>query len=287
MISITNKQDHYEVLVDALKFHGFKLSKTVNKETVLWIGQTLKQPPHKNYIYWFHNTLKFKPTLDIYLKRGDKIIKNAKAIATYDYNDIPTLKKYFPNSKILFIPFGYTKILETRYKPKYKGEKDIDILFYGTNTTYNNKRRTFINYLRQEGLMVKWLGEKKNTLMMGRKKDEFIARSKIVLSLTQNDPVNGSGNDLARLMPLFANKIFTISEKIGNDEDYIYKELSKYTPMYTTKEELAILCKEYLSKSEEEIKQITQRTYDYVVENLNLYKMLPIEEIRDIYQNNK
>jgi hypothetical protein len=101
-------------------------------------------------------------------------------------------------------------LLELGYSPTLTriphGEKDVDVLFYGTITDH---RREVIEALRAEGLAVLTLFG-----VYGTARDEAIARAKIVLNLHQ---YRSNIFERVRVLYLLANGVCVITE--GDPED--------------------------------------------------------------------
>lgn len=101
-------------------------------------------------------------------------------------------------------------LLELGYSPTLTriphGEKDVDVLFYGTLTDH---RREVINALRAEGLAVLTMFG-----VYGTARDEAIARAKIVLNLHQ---YQSNIFERVRVLYLLANSVCVVSE--GDPED--------------------------------------------------------------------
>jgi hypothetical protein len=101
-------------------------------------------------------------------------------------------------------------LLELGYSPTLTriphGEKDVDVLFYGTITDH---RRELIEALRAQGLAVLTLFG-----VYGTARDEAIARAKIVLNLHQ---YRSNIFERVRVLYLLANGVCVVSE--GDPED--------------------------------------------------------------------
>lgn len=118
---------------------------------------------------------------------------------TWDYSlrNIQRFKELGITNVRLF-QFGYQSQLR---RISMAGHKDIDILFYGA---INERRRSILAALEKAGLRVKALFN-----VYGYERDEWIARSRLVLNMHQIE----SGNlELIRLFYLVLNKVPTVSE---------------------------------------------------------------------------
>jgi hypothetical protein len=133
-----------------------------------------------------------------------EILARADQVWDYSANNLPVLKAHGCKD-VHYIPLGYSQRLE-RVPPA--ASKDIDILFYG----FGNERRNFIlDKLRQRGAAVESIFR-----VYGSQRDQFIARSKIVLNLHQFDV---SHLEQVRLSYLLNNRSFVISET-SDDNPY-------------------------------------------------------------------
>jgi hypothetical protein len=170
---------------------------------------------------------------------------------------------------ILF-PCGYSPYYEQAYKENLGGiqyEEDIDVLIYATPTP---RREKIIRSLRQSGLKITWLGRDQDdnpgTLP---KRDEYIARAKIVLSVVHNEPYILGTNDFARLIYLIANKKFIICESVGDD---VEKQWTDHVTL-TSVDKIKALCDYYLNRPEER-QVISDKAYDYAVKNFQLKELI-------------
>lgn len=151
-------------------------------------------PNFKKYIAY-----QLEPLADNHWHNKEKIIQNlhgADEVWDYDLENINTLKEYGINAK--HKPFLYTESLK---RVNNFENPDIDILFYGTLT----KER--LEILR---LISDFFGIVILRLATGKKLDEFIARSKIILDLHTND---AGKQKQSRIFYALINNKCVISEK--------------------------------------------------------------------------
>lgn len=113
----------------------------------------------------------------------------------YSYDNIEQLKSVGITAK--FCGIGYEPCL-TRIAPQ---EEDVDVLFYGS---IFGRRVPILEAVEATGLKVKRLFG-----VYGEERDQWIARSKIVLNLHAYD---NAPLEITRLSYLWANKRFIVSE---------------------------------------------------------------------------
>jgi len=124
------------------------------------------------------------------------IIQNAAEVWDYSVKNIEFLKAGNTHAKLL--PLGYDKNLENIINT----EKDIDVLFYGG---INERRRLILRELEACGLKVKLLFD-----TYGHERDQYIARSKLVINIHYFDMAIFES---PRIYYLLNNKIFVITEQ--------------------------------------------------------------------------
>lgn len=125
-----------------------------------------------------------EPLTENHWHKPEKIISSLNGydeVWEHDFDNVNLLKSYGINS--IFKPFLYTEKLK---KIKSMDEPDIDILFYGT---INERRAKLISYITSGVL----LGDDNIVIIngiTGKKLDEYISRSKIILDLhTDEDKI--------------------------------------------------------------------------------------------------
>jgi hypothetical protein len=102
-------------------------------------------------------------------------------------------------SRAMHVPLGYHRRLE-RIRHRGDASKDIDVLFYGAV----NKRRAAVMREIQERLRAEWLFG-----VYGEERDQYIARSRIVLNLHF---YQARILEQVRLTYLLNNRCFVVSE---------------------------------------------------------------------------
>ena len=109
-------------------------------------------------------------------------------------------------SNIKFCGIGYEDSL-TKIPQLSEDKKDIDVLFYGS---MNERRKKVLDQLSANGLNVVVLFGK-----YGSERDEYIARSKIIINIHYYE---AKVFEIVRTSYLLANKCFVVSEE-GNDSN--------------------------------------------------------------------
>jgi len=178
----------------------------------------------------------------------------------YNYLNIDIYEKNFINKKIHFIPLQYNSYLETIYN-KYRlniphNEKPIDVLFMGA-VNAGNRRDIILNEI----------SKKYKLFIMNHVNDidkyiHMIEQSKMVLHIYARE--DNKSFDYYRLSLLYANKVLTISEKVENKHNL--QELSGVM-VETDYDNLVNTITDYLNKSDDEIANITNATYEIFKKN--------------------
>ncbi|WP_144439436.1 hypothetical protein [Geminocystis sp. NIES-3709] len=123
-----------------------------------------------------------------------------KSYQVWDYSDrnIDNLKRFFGISGVKKCSIGYVPQM-TRLS--LADEPDIDVLFYGS---INERRQSILEGLKEKGLNVKILSG-----VYGQMRDDWIARSKLVINIHY---YSAQVLELVRLSYLLANKVCIVSE---------------------------------------------------------------------------
>jgi len=140
-----------------------------------------------------------EPIYDDQVAARTAILELAEKFEIWDYSKINI--EYFKSknfTKIKLFKFGYQKELQRITKPVLQ---DIDVLFYGS---INARRAKIIEELSQSGLKVKSLFG-----VYGKERDEFISRSKVILTVYY---YNTKTFDIIRFFYLMANSKAIICE---------------------------------------------------------------------------
>lgn len=107
-------------------------------------------------------------------------------------------------TEVQYVPIGYVPQL-TRIPQLDEGDKDIDVLFYGS---LNERRLHILNALHKQGIKIESAFG-----VYGAARDQLIARAKIVLNIHFYD---AKVFEIVRVSYLLANQQFVISER-GSD----------------------------------------------------------------------
>ena len=138
---------------------------------------------------------------------NEKYLNQLKNHIVWDYSqrNIQALKQKGVNN-IFHVPIGYAQDLD-RFKSNQS--QDIDILFYGS---VNQRRKVILDQLRERGLkVVNVVG------LLGKQRDELIARAKLVLNMHFYPTFIF---EIVRVSYLLNNSIAVVSELNSNTEIY-------------------------------------------------------------------
>lgn len=239
----------------------------------IWNDENIKLP--KNYIVFNTEPLKREYWLDILKKR----ILNSKFCIDYSYTHSLFFDEWgFSNYKI--IPYGYCENNEVIYN-KYKTtdgdeEKDIDILFYGC---LQERRRIYLDELKTFAAEHNFnLVIRDNNLYHYDEKCKIISRSKIVLSIAHRENLNT--NDMFRLSFLASNKIFFLTEKLGDSK--FEDSVDDYFIFFKGINDLKNKILHYLIEKPDEREMVCDRIYNFLKQEMDISKTFPIEKIVDL-----
>lgn len=187
----------------------------------------------------------------------------------WDYSsvNIPIIKSWGIND-CFHLPMAYSPYYERSFRSDIK---DIDVFMYGAQS---KRRQAIIDDLRVKGLKTVWCGEH-GDFDYGHQRDELIGRSKIVVSVCSESPELFQTNDFSRLSFLIANKVFTVSERIG---DSVVED--QWNDKITMRQygDIVDACLYYVGK-EKERRDCVEKAYAYAIENFNMRKLLPVDRI--------
>lgn len=175
---------------------------------------------------------------------NDKYIELLRSYPVWDYNEIniSTLKK-MGIGDVTYCGIGY----EPELMRIPRAEEDIDILFYGS---INDRRKKVIEALKESGLNVVSLFG-----VYGSKRDEYIARAKIILNIHFYE---AKLFEIVRISYLLANKKFIISEHGSNNG---LENSFEGGIVFSKIEDMVENCYKYL-KEENLRKEIAQKGYE-------------------------
>jgi acetyltransferase-like isoleucine patch superfamily enzyme/SAM-dependent methyltransferase len=149
-------------------------------------------------------------------------------------------------TNVQHVPIGYVPEL-SRIPIFPEHEQDIDVLFYGS---VNERRQSIIDALKSQKLVVESLFG-----VYGKERDQFIARSKILINIHFYE---SKIFEIVRLSYLFANKKFIVSERSFDDIDSDFFEPGLVFADY---ENLVQTCLDWLGKHKERA-IISQKGFD-------------------------
>lgn len=135
------------------------------------------------------------------------------------FNRYPEYKKVYDGAiKVL----DFSKNLEFRYSNVYRLEnensKEIDVLFYGV---LSERRKKILDKLNCKKMILS-----KSPPVVGSDLWKHINNSKIILNISCYE--NRYEPDWIRLSPLLSNRIFLITEKVGDES---FNSLSPFIPI--------------------------------------------------------
>lgn len=130
--------------------------------------------------------------------------------------------------RVVHCPVGYIESMTT-IEP---GCEDVDVLFYGALTP---RRAEILDACANAGLAVKHLYG-----VYGKQRDEWIARSKIVLNLHYGYDY-GAVFEIIRVSHLLANKKCVVTE--GGGVDPQLEDLAKRSTRYVLREDIVEACR--------------------------------------------
>lgn len=219
--------------------------------------------PSNSIIYNFEQIYADSP----WLKAGYIDYLLQYPIWDYSLTNIAQLKQWGINN-VQYVPVGYVSQIR---RIKLVENKDIDVLFYGS---INDRRQKIIDTLEREGIKVEVLFG-----VYGEERDDYIARSKIVLNMHFYE---AQVFEIVRISFLLANEVFVISEKGGNaqEEEYFADGL-----VFSDYDNLVKTCISYLTKGEKR-KKIAKKGFDLMRNRLTSeYLKAVIPSIKSV--NNK
>ena len=209
---------------------------------------TMKHMP-KNYIMY-----NLEPLQNMCLLYEEKLKNAMMIINLYNNTNLTNYIKKI-NKCITYIPMCYHKKLENMYNVD-KCEEDIDVLFYGS---MNTVRENVINTLRENGINVFVA-----PICFGKRRDEYIHRSKIVLLSTYYD----DSYETIRTIYMFSNKKCIVSVKNKCNDD-IYKKLFPDLFPNLNVDDLVIEIKTLLSDAGKRV-SMGINGYNYIKKNMNI-----------------
>ena len=149
----------------------------------------------------------------------------------WDYSEAnaEVLRNALGMERVVLCPLGYFPSM-TRITPVV--EEDIDVLFYGALSA---RRKWILKNLINAGLKVKYLYGS-----YGAERDQWIARSKIVLNLHYGFEYGAAVFEIFRCSHLFANKKCVVTEDGGIDP--VLEDLAKRAAVYRNRDRIVDTC---------------------------------------------
>lgn len=244
----------------------------LENDNEIWLGIFNDGKVPKKYIM-----INTEPiNLDYWKNILKNAIENALFIIDYSYGNENIYKSMNINNYFI-LPIGYCDLHEFIYNnSNLSTYKDIDILFYGSLTERRKNVLDVIQKFANENNIN--LVIRNNNLYDYNEKSSILSRTKIVITIASREPEILKTNDMFRLSFLLSNKIFFITEKIGDNivEDDIF---GKYIEYYNTIEELKSKIIYYLNNLEERENKVNE-LYNFAKNNYDIVKLFPIEKIK-------
>ena len=206
----------------------------------------------------------------------DNAIHNALFIIDYSYGN-ENVYKNMNISNYFILPIGYCELHENIYNNSVLSQcKDIDILFYGALTERRKNILEVIQKFSDENNIN--LVVRNNNLYDYNEKSNVLSRTKIVITIASREPEILKTNDMFRLSFLLSNKIFFITERIGDNiiENDIF---GNYIEYYSTTEELKNKILYYINNSKERENK-AYKLYNFTKNNYDIEKLFPIDKLK-------
>lgn len=158
----------------------------------------------KYIVYQLEQTPTKKEVSSVWNQRYLNILHRAQAVWDYSVVNVKWLRQVWHVPNVSYVPIGYASSLEEEKRTKQ--EKDIDILFFGSESDRRNKYMKALEDALGDKCRIVW---KKNAVW-DSERNELIARSRIILNL--HFAANGL-LEIPRLLNVVSNKGFVVSEK--------------------------------------------------------------------------
>jgi hypothetical protein len=250
----------------------FELTYCLQNDDEIWFGIFNDGKTPKKYIMLNTEPL----NLDYWNNILKNSIQNALFIIDYSYGNENIYKSMNINNYFI-LPIGYCELHEIIYNnSNLSTNKDIDILFYGALT---ERRKNILDDVKKftDENNIKLI-IRNNNLYDYNEKSNILSRTKIVITIASREPEILKTNDMFRLSFLLSNKIFFITEKIGDKtiEEDIF---GNYIEYYTNIKELENKILYYLNNEKEMNEKVT-KLYNFAKNNYNIEALFPIEKIK-------
>jgi hypothetical protein len=158
--------------------------------------------------------------------KSEAILSQAIAVWDYSPDNISFLRR--KGISATYVPLGYHSALKAIPENPVK---DIDVLFFGS---MNSRRSMVLEYLKKRGYAVEVIFG-----VYGRKRDEYISRSRIVLNIHYYE---ANIFEAVRVSYLLNNEVFVVSE---HSQFYPWKKVPLQLVSY---EKLTEACEYWLNE---------------------------------------
>jgi hypothetical protein len=208
-----------------------------------------------------------------FAEENPQLLNLLRKYPTWDFThqNVAQLEKW--GVKATLVPIGYTpRLTNVPFLPEEK--RDIDVLFYGA---LNDRRQKLLDDLYTRGVKVINIGGKYRSSaappyamppMFGFNRDQYVARSKIILNLHYYEC---RMLEVVRISYLLANRCFVLSEPGANSMD---NQPFDGGPVFALYDQLVEKCMRWLGTPE----QRTRRAEA----GFQLMRSMPTEQFVDI-----
>ena len=179
-------------------------------------------------------------------------------ILEYNPLNVHFYNNNFTNLKFCYVPLLYSRYLEQIYEPHRlnipMSHRPIDVLYLGS---LNDRREKMINLIRGSHnlVQVQFITDINEYV-------DLIERSKLVINIFSKE--DNKPFDYYRLAFLYSNKVLVINEKMEHVDTSIDEIPQKMSSVMINVEydDLPNAIDKYLNKTEQEINNITEQTYE-------------------------
>lgn len=239
-------KDTAKALYQTLRTAGCAVSLTtsfpVEKENTLYIVFGAHEYPKaipekvKYIVYQLEQTPTKQEVSSVWNQHYLNILHKAEAVWDYSVVNVKWLRQTWRVPNVSYVPLGYASSLEE--EKRSTSEKDIDILFFGSESDRRNKYMKALEDALGEKCTIVW---EKNAVW-DSERNELIARSRIVLNL--HFAANGL-LEIPRLLNVICNKGFVLSEK-GRHRPTNEKWADKVVFVASSVQDVVRTCSHYL-----------------------------------------
>ena len=234
----------------------FLVSYTVQKDNPEYL-QKIRELKEDNSTIIFYNDIELNMP-DVYHKHIIKkdMYKLYDQIWSYDDSHRGLIEKL--NVPFYYIPYGYSKYYES-YTIEPPTEYKYDFVFFGRTSKYGGYRKTQLDIMRKAGLKIKILTDVYHDELI-----QELLNAKIVLNIKSGE--NIIDLDFPRYSLLVGLNKFFITDTY-NDKSGVEDKLKSMFVFAKDRKDMIRLAKEYLSKPDSELNEITKKGYKQYKDN--------------------